>query len=332
MPTPAGTLAVNGRNSNHIAPFALRRSHRRRKFGHLHPRNGPEDVTRKVLFESERLQIRFFAARNVSHRLGEVEEQDRNLVVLPLSGLFAKHDAPNRQSIGTPSHAVFFAADTPYRTSYPGAKGDSAIVLRFDNALAEDHTAMRQDRAPASSGLLDADTLLLRSLLCTQLKEDHRDPFEIETRGLDLLAKSLSTIRPRHAFKRESSEVRWTRATARMTEAVAASPSSRWTVERLSRIAGQSPYHLCRIFRERTGASVCDYVLRERLAASLVPVLDGADLTTTALDFGFASHSHFTARFRSFFGATPAELRRQMKADQAKAAHIGQLRKIMTAA
>ena len=52
----------------------------------------------------------------------------------------------------------------------------------------------------------------------------------------------------------------------------------------------------------------------------------GDDLTAIALDAGFASHSHFTARFRSFFGCTPAGLRRL-----ASAAKIAELRKIVTA-
>jgi AraC-like DNA-binding protein len=56
-------------------------------------------------------------------------------------------------------------------------------------------------------------------------------------------------------------------------------------------------------------------------------VLDGDDdPTTIALDAGFASHSHFTARFRGFFGCTPAALRRT-----ANATSLAELRKIVTA-
>ena len=68
-------------------------------------------------------------------------------------------------------------------------------------------------------------------------------------------------------------------------------------------------------------------MLHERLAQALDAVLDGGDdLTSIALDAGFASHSHFTARFRGFFGCTPAALRRA-----ATAAEIAELRKIVTA-
>jgi AraC-like DNA-binding protein len=109
---------------------------------------------------------------------------------------------------------------------------------------------------------------------------------------------------------------------------VAAAPAERWSVAQLAKVASLSPFHLCHVFRATAGASLYDYVLRERLAHSLAAVLDGGDnLTAIALDAGFASHSHFTARFRGFFGITPTALRRT-----ASAAHIAQLRKIMTAA
>jgi AraC-like DNA-binding protein len=76
-----------------------------------------------------------------------------------------------------------------------------------------------------------------------------------------------------------------------------------------------------------TGSSIYDYVMRERLARTLDAVLDrGDDLTSIALDGGFASHSHFTARFKRFFGCTPAALRRA-----ATAAQIAEFRKIVTA-
>jgi AraC family transcriptional regulator len=108
---------------------------------------------------------------------------------------------------------------------------------------------------------------------------------------------------------------------------VAAAPADKWSVARLARIASWSPFHLCHVFRAVIGTSVYDYVLQERLANSLDAVLDGGDdFTAIALDAGFSSHSHFTARFRGFFGVTPTALRRA-----ATAGHIPQLRKIMTA-
>jgi len=70
-----------------------------------------------------------------------------------------------------------------------------------------------------------------------------------------------------------------------------------------------SPFHLSRIFKERTGWTVHAYLTQLRLRAALLRLDDGADLTTVALDHGFASHAHLTDSFRSGFGATPSQVR-----------------------
>ena len=104
-------------------------------------------------------------------------------------------------------------------------------------------------------------------------------------------------------------------------------PADPWNIARLARLAGLSPFHLCHVFRELAGTSIYEYVLRERLAQGLHALLDGGDdITAIAFAAGFASHSHFTARFRRFFGCTPSALRRTMCSEK-----IGNIRKIMTA-
>jgi AraC family transcriptional regulator len=278
-------------------------------------------VTRKSLLESETLQIGLFEARPVSDACGDVEWQKSNVVVLPFRGLFAKHDAPGRHVIGTPSHAVFIAADTPYRLSFPGAVGDRALIFRFDETLAPE-----QFGSLASHGLLPANAIMLRNLLWSRLKHGDADRFESEALGLDLLNMSLKAMRPGHSSPRRSAHARQMHAVARVKEAIALSPAKKWSVAKLAGIANLSPFHLCRMFQRATGTSLYDYVLRERLASALDPVLDGDDITTIALDAGFSSHSHFTARFKDFFHCTPAAFRRR-----ATTGRVVQMRKIMTA-
>lgn len=286
------------------------------------------EVTRRTLFESEALQISVFEAHPVSDACGDVEQQNSNVVVLPVSGVFSKHDAPGRYVIGTPSHAVFVAADTPYRIGFPGAIGDRALTLRFGEALAADQL----DRGGSSEtlaphGLLPANAMMLRNLLWARLQKGEADEFESEALGLDLLSMSLSSMRTGNLPHRRSAQVRRRRALERVKEAVALAPADKWNVAKLAKVANLSPFHLCRVFRQMVGTSIYDYVLHERLAHTLDAVLEGNDdLTSIALDAGFASHSHFTARFRGFFGCTPAALRRI-----ATAAHVAELRKIMTA-
>ena len=78
-----------------------------------------------------------------------------------------------------------------------------------------------------------------------------------------------------------------------------------------------SAFHLCHVFHALVGTSIYDYVVRERLAQALDAVMDsGDDISTIAPDAGFASHGHFTARFRRFFGCTPTALRRGSRVGQ----------------
>src|SRR4030095_3320297 len=97
--------------------------------------------------------------------------------------------------IGTPSHAVFVAADTPYRISFPGGIGDRALILRFGHELAPEHVDRSGDAALASNGLLPAPAMILRNMLGARLGQDDIDDLEIETIGLDLLNVSFAALR-----------------------------------------------------------------------------------------------------------------------------------------
>lgn len=83
------------------------------------------------------------------------------------------------------------------------------------------------------------------------------------------------------------------------------------TLPELAAEVGVSPYHLHRRFRAATGWTIHAYRDHLRLREGLARVLDGEpDLSALAFDLGYASHSHFTDRFRRAFGATPSQVRR----------------------
>jgi hypothetical protein len=62
------------------------------------------NVTRWTLLKSKTLQIGFVRGRDVSEKCGELEWQNRNVAVLPYSGLFFKAGRARRHVIRTPSH------------------------------------------------------------------------------------------------------------------------------------------------------------------------------------------------------------------------------------
>ena len=145
------------------------------------------DVIRRTLLESETVRIDRIEARPVSDACGDVERQDSNVMVLPFAGLFAKHEAPGRHVVGTPSHAVFIAADTPYRLSFPGSIGDRAIVLRFDDTLVPEEINRGPSETPGSHGMLSADAMMRRDLLRRRLADPVGNSLEIEALAQDII-------------------------------------------------------------------------------------------------------------------------------------------------
>src|SRR5262245_14297697 len=272
-------------------------------------------ITRRTLFDGELLQLGHVVARPPASEGQGLERQERNVLVLPLAGAFAKHESPRQHVVGTPNHAVFIEAAKPYRISYPGGIGDECLTIRYPVGVLPP--------VAASQTLLPPAVMLARSLLRRELAANAWDPLEVEELAFDVLAAVIGATRardcrgsPRHQQQAE-----------RVKEAIALHPERKWTLRELARLACASPWHLARVFRNATGTSVYGYVLRSRLASALGAVLDSdAELGRIAHDAGFASHSHFTARFRALFGMTPTVLRRGARPRQAE-----HLRKIMTA-
>jgi len=293
-------------------------------------------VTRRTLFEGKLFEIGHLVGRSGTTACSEVEYPTANALVLPTAGLFAMHHGPRRRVIATPNHGVFVSAGDPYRVSFPGCIGDEGLSLRFSAAelaqvLPEAISGDCLDTAAYSSqALLSPELMLARSLLCKRLTDDENDPLAVEELGIGLLVSTLTLARKACASQRPGmtgvSGRKW-RQVERVKEAISLAPEQKWTLADLAAIACVSPHHLAHVFSEKVGTSVYQYVLRLRLGKALGLVLDSdIDLTAVALETGFASHSHFTARFRALFGLTPYDLRRGVTCGTA-----AQLRKIVTA-
>lgn len=286
------------------------------------------DTTRRFLFDSDLLQAVHIVVRPSAVAISELDHAATASLVLPLAGVFARHDGPRKQSIATPNHAIFFSSGDAYRISLPGSLGDESLELRFtDEMLARTVPhALAGRRFDASAlaprALLTPQVMLARSLFWRELSSGEADPLAVEEACMRMLGAcmDLASTQPGVHSRAESPKnaVR-RRQVERVMEAVSLDPGNKWSLDELASLACASPWHLAHVFREDTGSSMHQYVTQARLARALDAVLDGdEELTGIALDNGFASHSHFTARFRALFGVTPAELRRQTTARAAR--------------
>ena len=93
-------------------------------------------------------------------------------------------------------------------------------------------------------------------------------------------------------------------AAARIRADPAASPSSR----ELAAEAGLSESRFLHLFRDEVGTSLRRYRLWVRLLAAGAAISAGKNLTTAAVDSGFASPSHLSDRFKATFGLSATQL------------------------
>lgn len=276
-------------------------------------------LTRRVLYEGAMLRVGHVVARPSSDDCIEAEAPREHVLALPVSGVFARHGAARRPTLATASHGVFFPADRAYRMSFPGGIGDEVLTLQWNDAALE--AALPGAAFSETQVLLGPGQLMARGLLWRHFSRGEADAVEVEELCVGLLAASAG-VAARDARSRPGGRDR----VDRVKEAVAVAPEHKWSLAELAGIARLSQYHLARLFRDEVGIPLHAYVLRARLSKALSAILDSdAGITEIALEAGFASHSHFTARFRALFGITPAALRRGARASPAE------LRKIVTA-
>jgi AraC family transcriptional regulator len=92
---------------------------------------------------------------------------------------------------------------------------------------------------------------------------------------------------------------------------IRANLSEELSVERLAMVAGLSPSHFLRAFRETAGRSPHRYVLATRVElAEQLAITTDMPLPEIATLAGFANHSHMTAAMRRWKSTTPSTLRR----------------------
>ena len=135
----------------------------------------------------------------------------------------------------------------------------------------------------------------------------------------ETLLQVLSLLAPSGPPARTRGSLRHDRIARRVRELLSSRPHEDWTVAAIAREAGASAFHVCRLFRRRTGWTLHGYLTEQRLLAALARMTVGdrrdSDLRALAASLRFSSHSHFTNRFRRAFGVPPSRFRRRATAE-----------------
>jgi AraC-like DNA-binding protein len=82
--------------------------------------------------------------------------------------------------------------------------------------------------------------------------------------------------------------------------------ASAHSLARLARMAGMSPYHFARVFRELVGLPPHRYLVHRRLETAASRLRNGESVTAACYGAGFGGLSHFITTFRAAYGAPPS--------------------------
>jgi AraC-like DNA-binding protein len=208
--------------------------------------------------------------------------------------------------VADPNVVELYNAGQEYRRRPVSPQGAECDYFAFSPAVLDGALPFGASHLSAGAPLYLRQRRLVNAVRSGELD----DPLQIEESVLDVLGDvlRLAPAKARLAAPRETERRRAALADAALRE-LATDLAEPLPLGVLARRLRASPFHLCRVFRERTGRSLHRHRTQLRLRAALERVEQGADLTSVALDLGFSSHSHFTTSFRMAFGVPPSRLR-----------------------
>ncbi len=235
-------------------------------------------------------------------------------VALPYRGLFVWH-VGHDEVVGDANQALFVTGGERYRMSHPVAGGYAELIVTPAASIVA-------ELGHASGGALASHALFHRrsrrvspsvqslraQLLFRALGGANDDALAAEELVLALLRSALDDDAPRHNPARSTQKL-----IARTKAYLEAEHAHPIRLADVGIAVGASPVYLTQVFRAVEGVPLHRYLTQLRLARALVALSQADDLTELALELGFSSHSHFSARFHAAFGTTPSQFREQAR-------------------
>lgn len=231
-------------------------------------------------------------------------------IVLPYRGVYVEHVGGD-DAVADANRALLVSAGESYRVSHPVAGGDDSLLL----TLPGDMLAELSPRALRGCGSplrfrrrtlpLNARTQLRIADFLRLLARRSGEALAVECGAIALSRRVLAG-----GVRADVCSTRSTRALVDRAKLLLESePSRRWSLRELGATLNASPVYLTQLFRRIEGVPLYRYQLRLRLARALSELPHADDLTTLALELGFASLSQFSTHFRANFGLSPSRWR-----------------------
>ena len=275
------------------------------------------DSVQELVFEGDRVVLGEFHCWPDDPRWSrENRAEEGHFVVFP--GTSVVIERAGEPVVATPNHVMFYDRDQAYRRRLVHPHGDHCVFLLVDEALLAELAGGQGAgfRFPVGHGPVEPATYLLHRLLLRAARERRADRLLVEETLYRVVGEALASglrLAGHRGRRRERPATR--EAHADLVEAtkelIARRLDERLTLGEIARGVHSSPFHLARVFRQRTGFSIHGYRNQLRLRSSVDRLFEpDVDLALLAARLGYSSHSHFTDSFRRAFGPPPSAVRR----------------------
>lgn len=228
-------------------------------------------------------------------------------LVLARSGLF-RREVDGAELVVDACSGYLNRPGSVQRMAHP-AGGDVCTAFALDSATYDAIT--RGAGVPAEVAdrpVFTAPEVDLGHRLLAARARAGADAAELTERAFVVVGSVLEDLLPDAVAAGYPCSARVARSADTIRQAIAAEP--RLGLTELARLAGLSPYHLSRTFRQVSGLTISRFRSRLMVRRALAQLADGRrDLAALAVETGFADQAHLTRTARRETGHTPAELR-----------------------
>ena len=239
------------------------------------------------------------------------ERHDSVSIAVVVAGSF-QYRSGSKQALMTPGSLLLGGAGQCFECGHDHATGDRCVAFWYEPEYFEIITSdvgvprakakFREVRIPALHYLSPMVTKAYCGL--SGLDADW------EELALRLAATAVQMTNGRPA-RRPDPLPSAQRATTRVLRMVEDAPQTEWSLHRMAKAAGLSPYHFLRTFEAVTGITPHQYLLRSRLRnAATVIASEEKKILDVALDCGFGDVSNFNRAFKRELGMSPREWRK----------------------
>lgn len=228
-------------------------------------------------------------------------------VAFPRTSAIIRH-AGDEAILANGNHVMFYNPGQRYVRSLHDPRGDRCWFLELDGVRLAELLEVGEFRFVA--GPSDPRVRLLLHAAVRHTSDESADPLLVEEAVTEALSRTVTLAASFHRQRHRPSSPAHRALVERTKELLTATACERLSLEELGRRLHSSEYHLARVFRAGTGASLHRYRNRLRLTLALERLADpDANLALLGPTLGYASHSHFTDSFRAVFGVPPSFVR-----------------------